>query len=392
LNGNVVSSSACYTFTATTNETVVANFIQILYTINTGSSPPSGGTTSGEGAYNCGANVTVVAIPNPGFALVNWTENGNVVTNSTSYTFAASTNRTLVANFGLLPSTILADAGDLFDQSGNLAPTNSVAVLVVDTGTNGFVDPQPAFPLSLGATWGTEDRVVGLWDLSACQCGDGQLYDQTVVAYTNGIAPGQKLQLYWFPSLTLASKTLGVTVYGKYTDTNSPPLDGSDAWQMPAGGTNVHLKFWTTFWGGSNPESVGLATWYTGLTAYQSWQIQYFGSTNNAKAALSVDADGTGQNNLFKYVAGLDPTNPASVFVLTVAIAPNLLHWQNLLFNPVVGGRTYTPQLSTDLVSGIWMPLTTYVGPVTNDGNQVTITDTNAVWPQEFYRIDITYP
>jgi len=60
-------------------------------------------------------------------------------------------------------------------------------------------------------------------------------------------------------------------------------------------------------------------------------------------------------------------------------------------FGPVPAGRTYTPQFSTDLVSGVWLPLTGYVGPMTN-GNRVTITDTNAVGPQEFYRIDISLP
>ena len=139
---------------------------------------------------------------------------------------------------------------------GALAPTNSLAVLVADTGTNGFVDPQPDFPLSLGATWGTDDRIVGVWDLS----GDGVLHDQTVVAYTNGIAPGQKLQLYWFPSLTLASNTVGVTYYGKYTDTNSPPLDGSSAWQIPASDSSAQLIFSTASFGGSNLDAAGQAT------------------------------------------------------------------------------------------------------------------------------------
>jgi PKD repeat protein len=127
------------------------------------------------------------------------------------------------------------------------------------------------------------------------------------------------------------------------------------------------------------------------LTAFQTWQVQYFGSTNNSNAAPSVDADGTGQNNLFKYVAGLDPTNPASVFVLSVASVTNQVAQDNLMFNPLATGRTYTPQFSTDLVNDSWSPLPGYAGPVTN-GGQVTITDTNAVGPQKFYRIDITYP
>ena len=125
------------------------------------------------------------------------------------------------------------------------------------------------------------------------------------------------------------------------------------------------------------------------------WMQQYFGhpygqASDNSRA--TDDADGSGQNNLFKYVAGLDPTNPASVFVFSITCGTNQFQAMSLSFNPVALGRTYTPQFSTNLVSGVWIPLTTYPGPVTNIGNQVTITDTNPIPPQEFYRIDITLP
>ncbi len=125
------------------------------------------------------------------------------------------------------------------------------------------------------------------------------------------------------------------------------------------------------------------------------WMQQYFGSPTGMVSNLSMpwqDADGTGQNNFFKYVAGLDPTNPASVFVLNTVSVFSQPQWQNLFFSPVAGGRTYTPQFSTDLVNGVWMPLTTYMGPVTNNVNQVTITNTNPIPPQEFYRLSISMP
>jgi hypothetical protein len=126
----------------------------------------------------------------------------------------------------------------------------------------------------------------------------------------------------------------------------------------------------------------------TSILSY-AWLQQYGLPTDGS--ADYADTDGTGQNNLFKWVAGLDPTNPASVFVLNIASVPNPSQAMNLNFNPLALGRAYTPQFSTDLVSGVWMPLTTYTGPLTN-GNQVTITDTNPIPPQEFYRIDITLP
>jgi subtilase family serine protease len=130
----------------------------------------------------------------------------------------------------------------------------------------------------------------------------------------------------------------------------------------------------------------------TEASQFQAWLSQYFDCTNCVQALMGADADGTGQNNLFKYVAGLDPTNPASVFALNITSATSPPAQMNLIFSPVAAGRTYTPQFSTDLVNGVWSPLTTYTGPVTNDSNQVTITDTNPSPPQEFYRIDISLP
>ncbi len=120
------------------------------------------------------------------------------------------------------------------------------------------------------------------------------------------------------------------------------------------------------------------------------WTQQYFGHPLGQTSDLSCatcDADGTGQNNLFKYTAGLDATNPTSVFVLNILISSQ----PNLFFHPLSLGRTYKPQFTTNLAGGIWMPLNTYTGPITN-GNQVTIIDTNPIPPQEFYRIDISLP
>ncbi len=128
------------------------------------------------------------------------------------------------------------------------------------------------------------------------------------------------------------------------------------------------------------------------VTPFQCWQIRYFGSTTDPRAAANRDADGTGQNNLFKYVAGLNPTNPASVFTISIASATNQPLKNALLFGPLAPGRTYTPQFSTNLMSGIWWPLNTYTGPVTNNGIQVSITDTNPIPPKEFYRLNISLP
>jgi PKD repeat protein len=314
----------------------------------------------------------------------------NVTTNSVAHTFSNGTYTVTLITSGPVgvstntkpnyitvlssPTTVGISAANLQDGSGILAPTSSVAVLVIDTGNNGFANPQAGYQLNVGATWGTDDKVVGLWDLrDSVNCSGnngGALCDQTVVAYTNGIAAGQTLQLYWFPSLTLSSNTLGITSYGKYTDTVG--IDGSDVWQMPGGGSTLNLMFLTTSVGGSNPETAGRATLLTttGLTAYESWQVQYFGDTNNPAAAASADPDGDGQNNLAEFLAGTDPTNSAAAFRIISATAEG----SNVRLIWTMGSdKTNALQLSTGAVSGNYsnnfadiFTITNTVGSVTN--------------------------
>ena len=110
-NGVVVSTSSSYQFTMAGNRALVANFKLIpasQFAVILTSSPAIGGTTNGSGAYNAGTAVTVTADPNNGFTFVNWTDNGNVVSTSSSYQFILGGNRKLVANFKAIPASQFA--------------------------------------------------------------------------------------------------------------------------------------------------------------------------------------------------------------------------------------------------------------------------------------------
>lgn len=96
--GVQVSDKAAYPFTVNGDRTLVANFVQV-FTIEANAFPATGGVVTGSGAYNAGANVTVTAAPAAGYAFLNWTEGGIVVSSALSYSFAASGSRTLFANF-----------------------------------------------------------------------------------------------------------------------------------------------------------------------------------------------------------------------------------------------------------------------------------------------------
>ena len=110
-NGVIASTSSSYQFTMAGNRALVANFKVIpasQFAVILNSSPTAGGTTNGSGSYNSGSKVTVTADPNTGYTFVNWTENSNIVSTSSSYQFILVGARKLVANFKAIPPSQFA--------------------------------------------------------------------------------------------------------------------------------------------------------------------------------------------------------------------------------------------------------------------------------------------
>ena len=69
------------------------------YVISASANPAIGGTVSGTGEYYQGETVTLTATPAMGYVFVNWTENNVEVSTSATYSFTATADRNLVANF-----------------------------------------------------------------------------------------------------------------------------------------------------------------------------------------------------------------------------------------------------------------------------------------------------
>jgi uncharacterized repeat protein (TIGR02543 family) len=137
-NGVAVSTSASYPFTLTGNRTLVANFAVIPtgnFAVNLSSSPAAGGSTAGSGSFPTGSTVVVTSTPATGYTFVNWTDNGVIVSTSPSYQFVIAANRTLVANFKIIPTSQFAvvlssnpPAGGTTTGSGAYASGTSVTV------------------------------------------------------------------------------------------------------------------------------------------------------------------------------------------------------------------------------------------------------------------------
>jgi len=118
-NGVHVTSVPNLSFTVTSNRNLVAHFDLEDYFITATANPTEGGTITGNGAYHYNQNCTLTATANEGYDFINWTENGNVVSNDAAYTFTVTGNRALVANFELQTFEITASADPIEAASIN---------------------------------------------------------------------------------------------------------------------------------------------------------------------------------------------------------------------------------------------------------------------------------
>jgi len=98
-NGNAVSTDASYSFTVTGDRTLVANFEAQTFDVKVSIDPMEAATATGEGNYAYGTEVTLTLLRNEDYRFVNWTEDGEVVSEEMTYVFTITRDRTLVANF-----------------------------------------------------------------------------------------------------------------------------------------------------------------------------------------------------------------------------------------------------------------------------------------------------
>jgi len=133
---------------------------------------------------------------------------------------------------------------------------------------------------------------------------------------------------------------------------------------------------------------------YAGDGIGDKWQVDYFGQPPNANAGPAIDITGTGKNNLFKYIAGLNPIDRSAsnaVFTLAIQPVPGQPARKNLTFSPAWADRNYTAKSKPDLNAATWGSISAS-GLTISSGTVGTITDLSATGAQKFYRIEITKP
>jgi hypothetical protein len=98
--GGSLSGSTYTTGAINSNCVVTAAFTLNTYTVT--ATAGEGGSVSPESVtVNHGATVTLIATPDVDYGFASWTEGGATVSTSGTYTFTATSNRSLVANFRL---------------------------------------------------------------------------------------------------------------------------------------------------------------------------------------------------------------------------------------------------------------------------------------------------
>lgn len=104
INGNIVSDIPIYQFTVNKNLDVVANFENTVVQITASANPIEAGYVTGSGYYFPNDTVIVSATSSNNWKFTNWTENGNVLSADSIFSFIVTSDKTLKANYVLLSS------------------------------------------------------------------------------------------------------------------------------------------------------------------------------------------------------------------------------------------------------------------------------------------------
>jgi hypothetical protein len=119
------------------------------------------------------------------------------------------------------------------------------------------------------------------------------------------------------------------------------------------------------------------------------WRAAYFsgsGTTTNSQSDAFADPDHTGLDNYQKFLAGLNPTNPASVFKLTACIP---MTSTNAVSLETVSGTVYRLSVCDDLPADDWAIL---ADQVIGTGTNLFFADPAApASPKRFYRAQVLW-
>ena len=377
-----ISAAQCYTnlYGGSDHLPVVADF-----TIPVPGSPPvalfSGSPTNGTAPLAVTFTDTSTGTISNRFWDFGDTTTTNITTNSVAHTYAAGTYTAMLVVSGSAGSStntqtnyITATVPPPPVASFSGSPTNGTEPLLVtfsDTSTgnitNRFWDFGDSGTTNVTTNSVTHTYAAGTYPVILVVSGLGGANSVTQSNYIVVLPPPPVASFTGNP--TSGMEPLSVT----FTDTSTGTITNR-FWDFgDSGTTNVTTNSVTHIYaagtypvtlvvsGPGGTDSDTQSNYITALTTFQSWQVQYFGSTTNLAAASDADPDGDGCNNLCEFLSGTDPTNSASSLQITAVTKQGndvLVAWST------AGGRTNVLQVNEGDVGGSYTTNFTDLSPL----------------------------
>ncbi len=144
VGGTAVSTSTSYTFTASTNEALVAIFGPITYALNTTSSPAGTGNVSGGGTYYCDSVAQITATPGTGYFFHAWSGTGTGSYTGTNNPASATMNGNIGETASFLPVPVFQTINTRFGSTDNafgFTITGTTNIIIVIEACTNLIQP-----------------------------------------------------------------------------------------------------------------------------------------------------------------------------------------------------------------------------------------------------------
>jgi Secretion system C-terminal sorting domain/Divergent InlB B-repeat domain/Cohesin domain len=102
INEVIVSDKLSFQINVNEDIEVIANFESTLFQVTTNANPMEAGQTTGAGYYFPNQTANIVATSNHNWVFMNWTENGEIISEDSIFIFYVTDNKSLTANYDVL--------------------------------------------------------------------------------------------------------------------------------------------------------------------------------------------------------------------------------------------------------------------------------------------------
>jgi hypothetical protein len=127
-DGIEISDEAEYTFIAENDINLVANFQIKTYTVTLSAAPEEGGSVYGDGTFNYGETITIIAEPNENYNFIGWHNGEGIISDALEYELTVYGNYTFKAMFDYIEVQYHTITASVSGGNGTIAPSGAISV------------------------------------------------------------------------------------------------------------------------------------------------------------------------------------------------------------------------------------------------------------------------